>query len=604
MAELSGFEVLGLLKEAEVALQGAYINSIYRLGGSQLIRFRRPEAEDVWLVVSPKRGVWVSRSVKERTETTEFTTLLRSELERSKFIGASQVDLDRIFELEFEGKETRRLIVELMPPGNVVVTDGGGRILSALHEVRAQSRRVVRGSTYRPPAQSRLSPAGLREEDVATVLKEEATAGAAIGRHVALPRKYVAECLARLKLTDSSPSSDLRGRESEVVRTLNEILEEARERPKPCICETSRGDEIFVFPPTGLKVKASAETLSELCDALFLQEAQAETVAESPEGAKRKEMQVTISRLRAESLLQLDKASSLRTAAARARSSSIGEATRILHDSGVKAAKEPSSPASVSSLLFDEAKKRELKSAEATEAADKLERKIPRARPREPGQARALSMRKREWYEKFRWFFTSRGRLAVGGRDAQTNSALIGRHLEDKDMVYHADVFGSPFFVLKGGKDQGEEEIREVAQATVAFSSAWKTGLGSADAYWVHPEQVRTAAPSGEYLQRGSFAITGKKNFVSKTLVEIAVGIDGAGRVVAGPEDAIRGQASPYLVLRPQREKGSDTAKRVLSDLVGKGPGPRPSLDEVLRMLPTGGGKVVRRSESKTGHDA
>ena len=134
----------------------------------------------------------------------------------------------------------------------------------------------------------------------------------------------------------------------------------------------------------------------------------------------------------------------------------------------------------------------------------------------------------------------------------------------------------------------------------MAFSSAWKTGLGSADAYWVRPEQVKTAAPSGEYLQRGSFAITGKKNFVPKILVEIAVCLDGEGRVLAGPEDAVRAQASSYLVLRPQREKGSDTAKRVLKDLAGTGTGPRPSLDEVLRMLPTGGGKVVRRSESGT----
>ncbi|MDG7007954.1 MAG: NFACT family protein [Nitrososphaerota archaeon] len=600
MAELSGFEVLGLLNEVGAALRGTYINNIHRLGGSQLFRFRKPEAEDLWLVVSPKRGVWLSRSVKERTETTEFTTQLRSELERSRFVGASQVGLDRIFELEFEGKEKRTLIVELMPPGNVVVTDAAGGIRTALHEVRTPARRVTKGSVYRPPAQTRLSPAGLREEDVAAMLKEEKTAGSAIGRHVALPRKYVSECLARLRLTDGSPSSDLEGRGSEVVRTLTEMVKEARERPRPCICETPRGDEIFVFPPTGLNVKDSAETLSELCDRLFLQEAQAEPVAESPQETRRKEMEVTISRLRAESSSRLAEASKLRAAAARARSSTIEEATRILRDSGVRSSREPGSPASVSSLLFDQAKKLELKSAEAVEAADKLEKKVPRARPRGPRQTRPLSVRKQEWYERFRWFFTSRGKLAVGGRDAQTNSTLISRHLEDADTVYHADLFGSPFFILKGGREQEDEEVRQVAQATVAFSSAWKTGLGSADAYWVRPEQVRTAAPSGEYLQRGSFAITGKKNFVPKILVEIAIGVDGEGRAVAGPEDAIRGRASPYLVLRPQREKGSDTAKRVLRDLTGTGSGPRPTLDEVLRTLPTGGGKVARRSEDRT----
>lgn len=604
MAELSAFEVLGLLNEARAALRGTYINNIYRLGGSQLVRFRKPEAEDLWLVVSPRWGVWLSKNVKERTETTEFTTLLRSELERSRFVGASQVDLDRIFELEFEGKETRKLIVELMPPGNVIVVDADGRIKSALHEVRTPVRRVTKGSTYRPPAQTRLSPVGLQEEDVDAMLKEEKTAGAAIGRHVALPRKYVSECLARLKLTDGSPSSDLGGRGPEVIQILAEMVKEARERPRPCVCETPKGDEIYAFPPMGVAVKDSAETLSELCDRLFLQEAQAEPVAELPEETKRKEMEVTISRLRTESTSRLAEASELRIAAARARSSPIEEAARILQDAGVKSSREPGSPASVSSLLFDEAKRLEMRSAEALGAAEKLEKKIPRARPRESGRAKPLSVRKQEWYEKFRWFFTSHGRLAVGGRDAQTNSALIGRHLEDVDTVYHADLFGSPFFILKGGREQDDEEVRQVAQATVAFSSAWKTGLGSADAYWVRPDQVKSAAPSGEYLQRGSFAIAGKKNFVPKILVEIAAGLDGDGRVVVGPEEAIRRQASPYLVLRPQREKGSDTAKRVLRDLAGTGSGPQPGLDEVLRMLPTGGGKVVRRSENRTRPDA
>ena len=77
MAELSGFEVLGLLNEIGANLRGAYSNNIYKMGESHLIRLRKPGSEDAWLVVSPRRGVWLSRSVKERSETAEFTTRLR-----------------------------------------------------------------------------------------------------------------------------------------------------------------------------------------------------------------------------------------------------------------------------------------------------------------------------------------------------------------------------------------------------------------------------------------------------------------------------------------------------------------------------------------------
>lgn len=598
MAELSGFEVLGLLKEIEVSLAGTYVNNIYRFGASQLFRFRRSSAEDIWLVVSPKKGMWISKRVAERADTTEFTTGLRRELGRSRFVGAGQVDLDRIFELEFEGRERRKLVLELMPPGNIVVTDLQNRVVLAQREFRASSRRTVRGGAYTPPAQSRVSPSGVDAASVGSMLREEKTVGNSIGRHVALPRKYVAECLRRLGLEDGSPSSSLMGREQEVVSTLHGMTEDARERPRPCICETFRGEEIFIFPPTGLEAKESAGTLSELCDRLFLAEAQAEEAGESPAEAKRSEMQVTVSRLREESALLLAEASKVRQAAIRARSAPLDEAIRILRETGAKPAREPSSPDSAASTLFDQAKSLETKSKAASDSAEKLEKRMPMPREREPTRTRPLPRRKQEWYQRFRWFFTSEGKLALGGRDAQTNSTLITRHLQDNDTIYHADLFGSPFFILKGGEVQTQEEVLQVAQATVAFSSAWKTGLGAADAYWVRPTQVRTAAPSGEYLQRGSFAITGKKNFVNKILVEVAVGIDAEGRLLAGPEAAVRVQAPHYLVLRPQREKGSDTAKRVMKDLAGSvGEGfPVPSLDETLRMLPTGGGKVVRRT--------
>lgn len=596
MAELSGFEVLGLLKEIEEALRGTYVNNIYRFGGSQLFRFRKPDSDDAWLVVSPKKGMWISRAVTERAETTEFTTGLRRELERARFVGASQADLDRVFELELEGAERRKLVLELMPPGNIIVTDGQGRVVIAQQEVRTPARRVVRGASYSPPAQSRISPMDVDSSAVSSVAAQEKTVGSALGRHIALPRKYVAECLRRLKLEDDSPSSELAGRQQEVAETLRGMIEEARNSPRPCICETGRGDEVFIFPPRGVQVKESARSLSELCDKLFLQDAQTEKVEESPEAARRKEIQVTVSRLRSESASLLAGAAKAREAAARARSSGLEGALRTLRESGVKPTREPSSPDAVASLLFDQAKRLEARSAVVIESAEKLEKKMPRASS-VPARTRPLPRRSQEWYEKFRWFFTSEGRLAVGGRDAQTNSALISRYLENGDRVYHADLFGSPFFILKGGEGQSDEEVAQVAQATVAFSSAWKTGLGAADAYWVAPDQVRTAAPSGEYLQRGSFGIVGRKNYVTKVIVEITAGIDDGGRLLVGPEAALRKLLPRYLVLRPQKEKGSDTAKRVLKDLSGptSGGSPGPSLDEVLRMLPTGGGKVVRR---------
>jgi len=605
VTELAGFEVLALVKEIDSTLRGTYVNNIYTLGDAQLLRLRKPGGEDVWLVASPSLGVWISERVSERAETTGFTSRLRGELERARFAVASQADLDRVFELTFgEGESTKRLIVELMPPGNIILADGNGKILLLKDEVRSASRRLVRGGVYSAPAQRRLSPSMVRPKDVLEMMRVEKTVGRAIGKHVSLPRKYVAEALARLSLDEDAASSQLEGREAEVAGVLREMLEEAQERPHPCVCETKDGDEIFVISPRRLKVKKESQTVSSLCDEILLQELiDGVAPTEKREDREHRELEATISNLRSEEVSLLRKASRLRSLAADAvRAASAAEAKRLVLSGGLKPRVDPASPAAAASLLYDGAKEAEDRVADVRETVARLSKRIPRVKVEGRHATKRLVRRKQEWYEKFRWFFTSEGRLALGGRDAHSNTLLVRRHLQDDDVVYHADLFGSPFFVLKGGKAQKETEVGEMAQATVAFSSAWKTGLGSADAYWVNSDQVSVSAPSGEFLPRGSFLIKGKKNFVLRNLVELAIGLDLGGKVVSGPENAIRTVAGSYVVVRPHREKSSDTAKRVLRDLEDPADEARAriSVDEVLRMLPAGGGKVLRKHSSST----
>jgi predicted ribosome quality control (RQC) complex YloA/Tae2 family protein len=595
-AEVSGFEVLVLAKEIDSTLRGSYVNNIYTGGASQIVRFRKPGGEEKWLVVSPKRGAWISSKVSERAETSEFTSRLRAELERARFLGASQIDLDRVFLLEFEGKEPRTLVVELMPPGNLVVTDPQGKIRLAMNEVKSGSRRILRGGVYSPPSQGRLSPAEAGPEQVAGMLREENTLGRALGRHVALPRKYVADALARVGARDSTPSAEMIGKEAEVSKVLKVMVELANASSQPCICEVQGGEELFAYHPICLKVTAIGKTMSELCDRLFLGEALAQVAPEDPEETKRKELAATASKLKEESDSLLARASGIREGAGAVRGLTLGDAIKKMKEAGLKPTREPTSPEGVSSFMFDFAKELEAKALAARETASRLEKRASKVGPKKPPRTKTLSKRRGEWFEKFRWFVTVEGRLAIGGRDAQSNAAVLGKHLDNDDTVYHADLFGSPFFVLKGGMNQSEKESLEVAQATVAFSSAWKTGLGSADAYWVKPDQVSAAAPSGEYLASGSYSIRGKKNFLTKIMVEVAVGVDREGRVAAGPEAAIRRNCDHYVVLKPHNEKSSETAKRVLRDLGSLGAAPPPTLEDVQRALPAGGGKILRRA--------
>ncbi|EQD80832.1 protein containing Fibronectin-binding A, partial [mine drainage metagenome] len=71
---------------------------------------------------------------------------------------------------------------------------------------------------------------------------------------------------------------------------------------------------------------------------------------------------------------------------------------------------------------YNRAKKLESKREGAKEAVSALEKKLKdekkREDERESSKAAPIKKAEKRWYEKFHWFFTSGGKLVVGGRDA------------------------------------------------------------------------------------------------------------------------------------------------------------------------------------------
>ena len=68
-----------------------------------------------------------------------------------------------------------------------------------------------------------------------------------------------------------------------------------------------------------------------------------------------------------------------------------------------------------------------------------------------PAKKKARIRRELEWFERYRWFYTSSGRLVIAGRDASQNELIVSRHGEKGDLFFHADVHGAPATILKGG---------------------------------------------------------------------------------------------------------------------------------------------------------
>ncbi|MFB0514549.1 MAG: ribosome rescue protein RqcH, partial [Candidatus Bathyarchaeia archaeon] len=209
--------------------------------------------------------------------------------------------------------------------------------------------------------------------------------------------------------------------------------------------------------------------------------------------------------------------------------------------------------------------------------------------------------REKAWYEKFRWFHSSDGLLVIGGKDATTNEILIKKHMEPHDIVFHADIVGAPFVLIKTeGKAPSEHSLKEAAQLAASYSRAWKETFGAVDVYWVHPKQVSKSPPSGQYLKKGSFMIRGTKNYIRNVPLAVAIGVQikDYARIIGGPPGAISKHTRVYVEIVPGEQKSSQVAKQIRRILAEKAPKDKRkqtlevSLEEIQVFIPSGKGNI------------
>jgi len=230
---------------------------------------------------------------------------------------------------------------------------------------------------------------------------------------------------------------------------------------------------------------------------------------------------------------------------------------------------------------------------------------LERVRPAEVVEEIAKRrVKRKEWFEKFRWFVSSDGFLVVAGKDAVSNEVLVKKYANTKDVVFHADVVGAPFVVVKtGGKEPSEGCLREAGEFAAAFSRGWREGFASVDVYWVKPDQLSKGGPSGEYVPKGAFVVSGKRNWMRGVPLKMAIGVildkeNGKISFVGGPENAVKAKTKTYVTIVPGDQSGRELLKRVLKALAAKMPKEqrekvlKTSIEEVREYVPYNKGRI------------
>ena len=160
---------------------------------------------------------------------------------------------------------------------------------------------------------------------------------------------------------------------------------------------------------------------------------------------------------------------------------------------------------------YKKSKKLQQKKEGAKTAVKDLEKKLADARTNAKKKPERIVIKtvKKEWYEKFHWFYTSNNMLAIGGRDAHQNEQINSKHFEENDLFLHADIFGAPVFVLKEGTVADRSVREEVAEFAASYSRAWQEGQRTVDVYAMKRNQVSKSSSKGS-LGTGSFLLSGK----------------------------------------------------------------------------------------------
>ena len=217
----------------------------------------------------------------------------------------------------------------------------------------------------------------------------------------------------------------------------------------------------------------------------------------------------------------------------------------------------------------------------------KAEKKIEKKGINKEKKERQLQTEKKSshWYDQFRWFQSSDGFLVVSGKDAKTNERLVRKHMKKDDLVFHTDITGSPFTLVKNPdkKEIPESTIREAAEFCGAYSKAWKIGISLVDVYYIKPDQVKKEGG----LPQGSFMIYGNRGWIRQIPVRIAIGNKDDG-IVYGSPNMVKKVCSSWVKIGP----GESSAKELLDKIKGK---VDVSLDELQRILPYGKGEIITR---------
>lgn len=637
---MTSFDVAVIVQELSQIIIGARIENIYQTDhNTLLLRLHQPNQPPIQLLIEAGKRIHLTTyAITKLMKPPAFSMELRKHLKNGKIQNIQQHQFERIVTITISTREgNQQLITELFGDGNIILVNPKGTIVTALNYKRMRDRNILRNETFKPPPPSGKNPNNINHNDLNQLKNQDQLEIArALARTIGIGGLYTEELLQRANIEKTTPSTNLTQQQLDNLHTqLNTMLTQLKEGQLNPTIILDQNDQYVDATPIDLQKYANMKTephktFNETLDQYYTKTSQLqkttnakqkheqelaklkrilqeqEKTLEDSKKTKERDRQLgdtiyahfnELQQILQQIQEQKQKGRSWEQITEFLKSEKKANHSPYIHFDSLDA-KNRTINISIKDLTFPIRIDRSIQAnaAEYYERMKKAERKIQGAEKavketqakvqaldekwiqqlEEDQQQTPSPLPKKAWYEKFRWLHSSEGFLIVAGKDATTNEILIKKHLEPHDIVFHADIVGAPFVVIKTeGKPASEQVMREAAQLAASYSRAWREMFNTLDVYWVFPNQVSKTPPSGQYVEKGSFVISGTKNYFRGIQLRTAVGLqrsDGQFSATGGPLTTVAKLTNLYVEIHPGKQETRSLAKQIRRLLAEKAP--------------------------------
>ena len=575
---------------------GQLVKGWQSLIGSRVDQFGRPDVNKiVFKLRSRDKGTirllidlsgWAyltKHSVSTESNQGVFVQKVRKLIKKSRIESIEQINGDRILSISFIRKEEKiTLIFEMFHKGNIVLCSGN-KILSVMRKQKFRHRSLESGLTYQSPPS--IDPFSVEFNIFkAKLMDSQRAIGAALTIDCNVGGDISTLICKNLKLDRNVQVSDVSVHDvyDELKRILHSTVE-------PTIFLNDEGKNFTVSPfDLGMEVSQSFQSLDEAVEKYISGIVEVKKEVKNSDEVRIEHQNKAIEKYNLKSKEFSEKGRIVFSKLNEIRSmidyeNDEDEVVINIDNTNIWIDKTKSLEANASSY-FDKSKEMDRK-AERT-------KEVIASKPALKPKKRVIKNENVEWFERFRWFITTEGEIAVAGKDARSNEQVVKKYLKANDRYAHADIHGAPSVVVKNvnGVKPSEHSMLEACNFSLSYSKAWGARVSSGHSFWVDNDKVSKTPNTGEFLAKGAFVIRGKRNWNRNLELNVAIGLityDGNPKFMGGPISSIEKHCEKYVIFRPGFTERIIAIRKLSESFSAES-------TDIEKLLPSGGFDLVR----------